>query len=446
MPTVSLSDFIDQRPLSRLQIRIIVLCTIVTLLDGFDAQSIGYVAPALTKALGVQRAALGPIFGAGMAGMMVGALLFGPIADRIGRKTALVICAAVFGAFSLMTATMTDVSGFIVMRFLTGVGLGGATPVAVTLTSEYCPRRLKATLVIIMYCGFSVGSAIGGYVAAELIRHFTWQHVFYVGALPLVLAPLLWMALPESVQFYLARRPDSPRIRQIMEKLAPSSGAASMTFKLESDTSRGLPVIELFREGRTAMTLLVWAMFFLNLVDLFFLFNWLPTVMNDRGIAADQAAQISALMQVGGTLGAILFGRVVDKTANFGLLSFTLLGGAIMIAALGPTNVSMLVTAITVFLVGFFVVGSQTANNAVVALAYPTAIRGTGVSWAIGIGRVGAIVGPLLGGFLLAMHWPTTTLFMIGAVPALIASLCALFFSRIMRKRPTQEVGAVQHA
>jgi len=446
MPTVSLSDFIDQRPLSRLQIRIIVLCTIVTLLDGFDAQSIGYVAPALTKALGVQRSALGPIFGAGMAGMMVGALLFGPIADRIGRKTALVICAAIFGAFSLMTATMTDVTGFIAMRFLTGLGLGGATPVAVTLTSEYCPRRLKATLVIIMYCGFSVGSAIGGYAAAELIRHFTWQYVFYVGTLPLVLVPLLWIALPESVQFYLARRPNSPRIGEIMEKLAPSSGAASMTFKLESDGSRGLPVIELFREGRTALTLLVWAMFFLNLVDLFFLFNWLPTVMNDRGIAADQAAQISALMQVGGTLGAILFGRVVDKTANFGLLSFTLLGGAITIAALGPTNVSLSVTAITVFLVGFFVVGSQTANNAIVALAYPTSIRGTGVSWAIGIGRVGAIVGPLLGGFLLALHWPTTTLFMIGAIPALIASLCALFFSRIMRNRPTQEVGAVQHA
>ena len=226
MPAVKLSDFIDERPLGRLQIRVIVLCTIVTLLDGFDAQSIGYVAPALTRSLGLQRSALGPIFGAGMAGMMFGALLFGPVADRIGRKPTLMICAVVFGVFSLVTATMTDVNDFIVMRFLTGLGLGGATPVAVTLTSEFCPRRLKMTLVIVMYCGFSIGSALGGYVAAELIHRFTWQYVFYIGGtLPLALTPILWMALPESVQFYLARRPASKEIGRTIEKLAPSSGS-----------------------------------------------------------------------------------------------------------------------------------------------------------------------------------------------------------------------------
>ena len=271
-------------------------------------------------------------------------------------------------------------------------------------------------------------------MAAALIRNLTWHDVFYVGGvLPLLLMPVLMQALPESVHFYLARRPTSEQIKRIMARVAPSSYLAEMKFELETDSSRGMPVIQLFSDGRSARTLLLWAMFFLNLVDLFFLYNWLPTVMSDRGIATDQAAQISALMQVGGTIGAILIGLLVDQSGQFRLLSYTLLGGAIMIALLGPTDVSIFVTMITVFGVGFFIVGSQTANNAVVALAYPTAIRSTGVSWAIGIGRVGAIVGPLLGGLLLSLHWQSTTLFIVGAIPALAASTCALFFSRIIR-------------
>jgi len=439
----SLSAFIDSTPLGRLQITVIVICTIVTLLDGFDAQAIGYIAPALTKALAISRSDLGPIFAAGMTGLMLGALLFGPVADRIGRKFVLMLCVAEFGICTLITAAATDITGFMVLRFLAGLGLGGATPVAVALTSEYCPKRLRATLVIIMYCGFSVGAAAGGYVSSILLLHFNWQYVLCVGGiLPIAMLPVLLLVLPESLHFLLVRHADRTKFGAILARLAPGKDIPNLSFEAaEDERVRRIPVIQLFQENRTARTLLLWGMFFLNLVDLFFLFNWLPTVMTDRGIPVHMAAEVSSLMQVGGTLGAIILGRLVDRGVQFRLLSISFLGGAVFISLLGPTHVSLGVTMATVFGVGFCVIGSQTAANAIAALAYPTAIRSTGVSWAIGIGRIGSIVGPIVGGLLLSsLHLPSTTLFLIAAVPALGASLCAFFFSRVVRNAARDDV------
>src|SRR6478736_5879952 len=199
---VDVADFIDQQPVGGFQMRLLLTCAAVLFLDGFDTQAIGYVAPALAKEWGLTKGALGPVFSAGLFGLMIGALVFGPLADRIGRKKIIILSTLAFGIGTLATAFINDVNTLLLVRFLTGLGLGGAMPNTIAITSEFSPHRRRATMVMIMFCGFSVGAALGGLLAAALIPHFGWRSVFVVGGVaPLLLAPVLAAHLPESVRF-----------------------------------------------------------------------------------------------------------------------------------------------------------------------------------------------------------------------------------------------------
>ncbi len=205
-PVIDIVDFIDRQPVGGFQIKLLLMCAAVLFLDGFDTQAIGYVAPALAKEWGLTtRAALGPVFSAGLFGLMIGALVFGPLADRVGRKTIIILSTAAFGIGALATVLAHDITTLLVIRFLTGLGLGGAMPNAIAMTAEYNPHRRRATMVMIMFCGFSIGAALGGFLAADLIPRFGWRSVFLVGGIaPLILVPILVWRLPESVRFVAA--------------------------------------------------------------------------------------------------------------------------------------------------------------------------------------------------------------------------------------------------
>jgi AAHS family 4-hydroxybenzoate transporter-like MFS transporter len=429
---VDVAEFIDAQPVGGFQIRLLLTCAAVLFLDGFDTQAIGFVAPVLAQEWSMSKGALGPVFSAGLFGLMIGALLFGPLADRIGRKKIIILSTLAFGIGALVTAFVQDVSTLIIIRFLTGLGLGGAMPNAIALTSEFNPRRRRSTMVMIMFCGFSVGAALGGLLAAALIPHFGWRSVFVVGGVaPLLLAPILALKLPESVRFLaLAGRADG-RVAQLLGFINPKKVFTPSTrFVVDEPELAGMPVMHLFMGGRTLATLLLWIVFFMSLLDLYFLSNWLPTVLNDLGASVSGAAAIGSMLQVGGVVGTFALGSIIDRF-SFRALAMVYFIAVFAVGAIGQLGHSVTLVTMAIFAAGFCIVGGQIAANALAAGFYPTSVRATGVGWALGIGRVGSIVGPLVGGALLTMRWSAGEVFMAAAGAAMCAALAAFSLSRL---------------
>src|SRR5713226_8653654 len=429
---IDVAEFIDQQPVGGFQIRLLLTCAAVLFLDGFDTQAIGYVAPALAKEWSLSKGALGPVFSAGLFGLMIGALVFGPLADRVGRKKIIILSTLAFGIGALVTAFVQDVNTLLAIRFLTGLGLGGAMPNAIAMTSEFNPRRRRATMVMIMFCGFSVGAALGGLLAAALIPQFGWRSVFVVGgAAPLLLVPFLALRLPESARFLALTGRANARVAQLLGLINPKAAFAPATqFVVHEPELAGIPVLHLFKDGRTLVTLLMWVVFFMSLLDLYFLSNWLPTVLNDLGASVSGAAAIGSMLQVGGVVGTFALGSIIDRF-SFRALALVYFIAVFAVGAIGQLSHSVIFVSMAIFAAGFCIVGGQIAANALAAGFYPTAVRATGVGWALGIGRVGSIVGPLVGGALLIAKWSTEAVFMVAAGAAFCAALAAFSLGRI---------------
>ena len=430
--SIDVAAFIDAQPVGGFQIRLLLTCAAVLFLDGFDTQAIGYVAPALAKEWGLSKGSLGPVFSAGLFGLMIGALVFGPLADRIGRRKIIIFSTLAFGIGTLATSVIDDVDSLLAIRFLTGLGLGGAMPNAVAMTSEFSPRRRRATMVMIMFCGFSVGAALGGFLAAALIPQFGWRSVFVVGGVaPLLLVPILALRLPESVRFLALTGRAHERVAELLGFISPRAVFAPATqFVVHEAELAGIPVLHLFRDGRTLVTLLLWVVFFMSLLDLYFLSNWLPTVLNDLGASVSEAAAIGSMLQVGGVVGTFALGSIIDRF-SFRALALVYFIAVFAVGAIGQLGHSAVFVTMAIFAAGFCIVGGQIAANALAATFYPTSVRATGVGWALGIGRVGSIIGPLVGGALLIAKWSPGSVFMAAACAALCAAVAAFSLSRL---------------
>jgi MFS transporter, AAHS family, 4-hydroxybenzoate transporter len=434
---VEVSRFIDERGVGGFQVLVAVLCGVAVFMDGFDTQMIGYVLPAIAKSLQVEPSSLTRVALSGLVGLLLGALSFGIIADRIGRKSVIVFCIAWFGLCMLLTPTASSASGLMVWRFLTGLGLGGAMPLAIALTAEYSPRRSRATVVMMMFFGFSFGAAVAGFATAALIERFGWAAVFYAGAvLPILFAPLLVAALPESICVLALRGGENARIARLLSRIDPTQRLSADTrFIIHEEQAEGLPVRHLFHEHRAVSTVLIWIMFFMNLLCLFFLASWLPTVINAAGLSVGTAAFITALLQIGGCIGTLCFGPAVDRFGAFAVLTTTYVFASVFIASIGMSGALVPLLAATTFAAGFCIVGGQNTMNALASIVYPTYIRSTGVGWALGIGRIGTLVGTAMGGALLAMKLPVPTIFLIAAAPALVTATASFLLGTAERRR-----------
>lgn len=432
--TVDVTALVSRQPFGRFHLRLIVLGIAVLILDGFDGQIMGYVAPALSRDWHLAPGALGPVFAAGLFGLLLGAILCGWLADVVGRRAMVIACTAAFGALSLATLLVHTLDALVALRFVTGLVLGGAMPNATALMSEYMPPRRRIGLAALVGMGFSLGSALGGFVAAFLIPRLGWTGVFWVGGvLPLLLTPVLWAALPESVRFLCVRRQGAPRIARTLAQIDPVLQFPPGTvFAAEEERSRGFLMPQMFTEGRAAMTTLVWIVYFAHGATLNFIVNWMPTLMHDAGISMEGAASANALFQVGGILGGIVLGFMIDRLDAV-VLSVSLLASAVLIALIGQVGLSYGVIAGFAFAAGACVVGTQGSANAFTGGAlYPTFIRSTGLGWALGMSRLGGVIAGSFGGaWLLRAHMPLAQTFLIGAVPEVVAALAMIQLARL---------------
>jgi AAHS family 4-hydroxybenzoate transporter-like MFS transporter len=424
---VNVSDVIDSSRVSRFQVLIIILCGIVAMLDGYDLQAISFVAPVLSKLWNVEEAAMAPVFSSGLFGLMLGALMSGPIADRFGRKTVVMCSAFTFGIFSILTVLSGGVGELMVFRFLTGLGLGGSMPNIIALTAEYSPSRTRKAMISAMFCGLPVGAVVGGLLARSMIPALGWKSLFYLGGIiPIVTGIIVAVALPESIRFLVTKDADSPKVARILRRIAPhTSFPASASFYLPEQRFEGMPVKHLFHRGYALNTVLLWIVFFMNLLIIYFVSNWMPTVLKEAGLPLDKAIIGVVMLQGGGVIGGIVIGSIGDRGSIRAVLAGSFILGAVSLAVTGTMHTVPSVM-VMVFVSGLLVVGTQFGINALAASIYLTSVRSTGVGWALGIGRIGSIVGPLIGGTLVASHASLATVFRVAAVPALVAGAAVL--------------------
>lgn len=419
-------EIIEGRPVGAFQVSIVILCGLTTALEGFNAQAVGYVAPAITASWRLRPGDLGPAISLGLVALMAGALLIAPLADRVGRRPILIGSTALFGLGTLATAWAWNLHSFALLRIVTGLGLGGAMPNALALTSEFMPRRRRAFLLVMMFNGFNIGSMFGGILSAQFTQTLGWRAVFITGGLlPILLIPALFF-LPESLNF-LATSPRAAakdRLVRLLERLRPGLQFAAVTAaQIPSD---GKGVRALFSHGRGLVTCLLWVIFFMSLLDIYMLVSWVPTALRVTGAAPTAAITAGILMQVGAIAASLPIGWSLDRLGIAATLAPAYLLAAACIAAVGGFSSHTVLALGLAFGAGFGLIGGQAGVNAVATVSYPTHLRSTGAGWALGIGRVGSIIGPIAGGALLNAHVPVSNIFYLSALPALLATVAII--------------------
>lgn len=434
---VDLAGMINMHPLSSFQKGIMILIGGVVVMDGFDIQAIGFVAPALTHDWDIDPAALGPIFGAGLLGMLVGSMLLSILADRTGRRPVLVGATAFFSLCMLTTAATESLQQLTVLRFLTGLGIGGVMANAVALASEYSPQRQRASLLMWISCGFTGGAIAGGLIAATLIPWGGWRSVFLVGGvLPLAIAATMYWRLPESLLFLSLQQGAHDKIGQMLRRIDPGIDPARdlQVARPELAPRRG-SFTKLFRDGRALMTLLLWLVSFANLLNLFFLANWLPLLSTRMGFSSSTAVLMGTTLQLGGLIGAVFLGPLIDRLGFYRVLVPVFLIAGFAVAAIGEPGLSLPLLYLVIFAAGICIVGAQPALNALASTLYPTEIRATGIGWALGVGRAGAIVGPVVAAQLVALNWSSQLLFQVASVPASFSCIVVIGLATATRRK-----------
>jgi MFS transporter, AAHS family, 4-hydroxybenzoate transporter len=426
---INVSDVIDNSKVSGFQIGLFILCGLCLIMDGFDVQAIGFVAPALSQDWKISGAVLGSVLSAALVGVLFGSIFLSMLADKIGRRPVLIGACLFFSAVTILTGLVQTVPQLLAIRFIAGVGLGSIMPNSMALVGEYSPRRARVAMMVVVGTGFTAGAVIGGVVAFWLIPHFGWRSVFFFGgAIPLVIGTFMIFLLPESLQYLALHDKNPEKLGKWLRRVNPAITVTRHTqFIVKEQRQKGVPMIKLFQQGRALGTILLWTVYFMNLLNLYFLSSWLPTVLTplvkSAGVPASYALLFGSTLQLGGVIGAMLLGLLVARFGFSPVLATCFLIASANIALIGHPGWSLGVIFVVVFVAGFGVVGGQSVVNALAATLYPTDLRSTGIGAGLGIGRIGSIVGPQVAGVLIGLHWTTDQLFLAAAVPALVAAL-----------------------
>jgi AAHS family 4-hydroxybenzoate transporter-like MFS transporter len=422
---IDISALIDANKLSRFQVWVLAMAALTVVVDGFDVFAMAFVAPALVRDWGIDKAALGPVFGAGLFGMLIGSLGLSVLADRIGRRPVLIFASLFFAVCTLATTQVTTLHGLLAIRFIAGLGLGAIMPNAMALAAEFSPKSKRVTLMMFVSCGFTAGAIIGGLLSALMIPAWGWQSVFYLGGIvPLAIGLLMVFQMPESMQFLVLRGRGMGLVAKSLRRIDASVAIDDETQYVVQESRHGrAPMIELFADGRARTTLLLWVINFMNLLILYFLSDWIPTIAKSAGYSMSTSVLLGTSLLSGGLIGTLLMGPAIDRMGFFKVLIPSFIVAAFGIAAIGQSAASLPWLFAVVTLTGFCVIGGQPAVNALAGSFYPTALRSTGIGWSLGIGRIGSIIGPVLGGQLIHLDWSNSQMFIAVAVPALISAV-----------------------
>jgi AAHS family 4-hydroxybenzoate transporter-like MFS transporter len=433
---VQVSRLLDERGLAPFQIRLLVWSFFLALIDGYDISAIAFAAPGLMRDWGLDRAALGPVLSASLTGILFGSALFGWIGDRYGRKIALIGANLLFGVLTLAAAFSTGPGEMYWLRLAGGIGIGGVIPNIVALNAECAPRHLRATLAIIAVAGVPLGGAIPGLVSATLVPAQGWPVLFYIGGIiPLAVAAAALFGLPESVKFMALHESHHRRLGALLEQLRPGFTVPdNARFVIEDEKQfSGFNPVHLFRAGLAAVTPLTWLLFALNLMGYYFLLSWTPTLLIAASLPPADAALAGAALQLGGTAGGLVLSGVMQRYRFLGLAVMFVLAvpavAAIGTAGLTSRTALLAVTAVA----GFLVLGIQSGLNVLGAMIYPTSLRANGSGWQLGVGRIGSIVGPLIGGLVTGMA--VQTMYMWAAVPFAAGAAVCYAVHRLLAQR-----------
>ena len=444
-PEINVRQLLDRNPISAYQKFIIALCFFIVVADGFDVAIMGFVAPYIKADWQLTNNALAPVLSAALAGLAVGAMITGPLADKFGRRKVLLGNVLCFGLATLFVAHANSIWQMVLVRFIAGCAMGGIMPNAATLVTEFSPARKRAFLITIVFAGFTVGAAGGGFLAAWLIPHYGWHSVFYVGGItPLVLSVIMSFRLPESIGFLIHKRGDQAQIRALVERCVPHSTTEHSVFVLpnhkqlsqaEAAQSSETPVQTVLNAHYRAGSFLLWFAYFGHLFLVYLLGSWMPTMIKESGMTAEQASIISAMFQLGGPLGSIAVGWLMDRFDADKTMSIWYTSGALVLLGLSSVMGSYALMCLLAFLLGVSLNGGGTGMNALSSMFFPLKARATGNGWMHGIGRIGAFVSAFVGAWFLNWGWDFKTVAIVLTIPALLVGIALWAKGAIYRQQ-----------
>ena len=434
---VAVSTLLDQRGITSFHVRLIFWSALIALFDGYDIAAISLAAPHLVREWHVDRAALGPVLSASLVGILFGSMLFGWIGDRFGRKKALLGSLLLFGVFTWVAAHATNLTQMTWLRFIAGLGIGGVIPNMIAINIESAPRRLRGTLGLIATGLVPIGGALPGFVSAMLVPQYGWPILFLIGGIaPVVIAILAFFWMPESIKYMTLHESQRGSLVKLIQRLSPGyvvPDGARFVVEDEKQFPSSNPKY-LFRDGLAVITPLLWLLFALNLMGYFFLLSWTPTLLTAAKLPPATAALSIALLQIGGTVGSLALIRWLDRY-QFAAITVLFIVAVPVVGALGFIGVgsTKAVLLAACFVAGFCVLGIQSGINVAGALVYPTSLRANGSGWELGVGRIGSIIGPLLGALFVTL--PVQQLYMWSALPFAFGAIVCYAIYRLNEAR-----------
>ncbi|MCU6499042.1 MFS transporter [Rugamonas sp. A1-17] len=440
MQHIDIHNLADHARFNRFHAGILAWCALIIICDGYDLAVAGIALPSIMKTMGVTARNAGFMVSSALFGMMFGAVFLGTVADRIGRPRAIAICLALFSLFTAAAGMTTDPYVFSAMRFLAGLGIGGVMPNVVAQMTEYSPRRIRATMVTLMFSGYAVGGMLAAILGKGLIESYGWSSVFLAAALPLLLIPFILKSLPESMPFLL-RQGREAELKAILARMEPgyTPRAGDRLAIAAQDRVGGAPIGQLFQDGRGFSTAMFWIAFFMCLFMVYALSSWLTKLMAGAGYSLGSALTMVLVLNFGAVVGAVGGGWMADRFHIKHVLVAMYALAAVSISLLGyPVSTPALF--VLVGLAGASTIGTQIVTYAYAGQFYPAAIRSTGIGWASGVGRSGAILAPIVIGTLVGMALPLQQNFIAIAIPAVIAAVSVALISH--RKSATAPHGA----